>query len=83
MVLAARVGKIYHMGGARGISSRGPTGKDIAASRGRNDSIHRATEAHTPGDYACLNMNNLHEWISPTVLSDGDAASHVRLRGAT
>lgn len=52
---SARVGKIYHMAVPRDIIA-GTNGKDVAESwTERFNSQGR--EAHTPGDYACLNLN--------------------------
>ena len=51
----ARVGKIYHMR-VPGDIIAGTHGADIANSwTGRHNST--GLEAHTPGDYACLNLN--------------------------
>ena len=52
---SARVGKIYHMR-VPGDIIAGTNGKDVASSwTERFNSQGR--EAHTPGDYACLNLN--------------------------
>ena len=52
---SARVGKIYHMR-VPGDILAGTNGKDVASSwTERFNSQGR--EAHTPGDYACLNLN--------------------------
>ncbi|MEC9002834.1 MAG: sulfatase [Planctomycetota bacterium] len=52
---SARVGKIYHMK-VPGDIIAGTNGKDVASSwTERFNSQGR--EAHTPGDYACLNLN--------------------------
>jgi len=52
---SARVGKIYHMR-VPGDIIAGTNGKDIASSWTERFNAP-GKEAHTPGDYACLNLN--------------------------
>ena len=52
---SARVGKIYHMR-VPGDIIAGTNGKDVASSWTERFNS-QGSEAHTPGDYACLNLN--------------------------
>lgn len=52
---SARVGKIYHMR-VPGDIIDGTDGQDIASSWDEKFNM-KGREAHTPGDYACLNLN--------------------------
>ena len=52
---SARVGKIYHMA-VPGDIIRGSNGRDIAESWTERFNS-QGNEGHTPGDYACLNLN--------------------------
>lgn len=52
---SARVGKIYHMR-VPGDIIAGTNGRDIASSWTERFNC-RGREAHTPGHYACLNLN--------------------------
>jgi iduronate 2-sulfatase len=90
---SARVGKIYHMR-VPGDVIAGTNGKDVASSwTERFNSPGR--EAHTPGDYACLNLNvftSSHEGRQSTkmphrpfvsVVSDGDGSNQPDYKSAT
>lgn len=89
----ARVGKIYHMR-VPGDIIAGTNGKDVASSwTERFNSPGR--EAHTPGDYACLNLNlftRSHEGRQSTrmphrpfvsVVCDGDGSDQPDYKTAT
>lgn len=90
---SARVGKIYHMR-VPGDIIAGTNGKDVASSwTERFNSPGR--EAHTPGDYACLNQNiftrsqrNRESTRMPnrpfvSVQSDGDGSDQPDYKSAT